>query len=60
VEHGLMIDEVDCGQDAILEFLLGCDTDVAQYRAGELGEEAFDDLRPTICTTGDWESTTTD
>jgi hypothetical protein len=22
-----MIDEVDCGHDAILEFLLGCDTD---------------------------------
>ena len=41
-----MIDEVDCGHDAILEFLLGCDTDVAQHRAGELGEETFDEVEP--------------
>jgi hypothetical protein len=28
-----MIDELDCGHDAILEFLLGCDADVAQHRS---------------------------
>jgi hypothetical protein len=44
-----MIDEVDCGPDAILEFLLGCDTDVAQHRAGELGEEAFGENEPITC-----------
>src|SRR5580704_18115571 len=41
-----MIDEIDCGHDAILEFLLGRDTDVTQHRAGELGEEAFDEVEP--------------
>ena len=44
-----MIDEVDCGHDAILEFLLGCDTDVARRGAGELGEEAFDEVEPRPC-----------
>ena len=32
--------------DAVLEFLLGCDADVAQQRAGELGEEALDEVEP--------------
>ena len=32
--------------DAILEFLFGCDADVAQDGAGELGEEAFDQVQP--------------
>jgi hypothetical protein len=32
--------------DAILEFLLGCDTDVAQHGAGELGEETLDQIEP--------------
>ena len=33
VDDRLMIDELDCGHDAILEFLLGCDADVAQHRS---------------------------
>ena len=32
--------------DAVLEFLLGGDADVAQHRAGELGEEALDEIEP--------------
>ena len=32
--------------DAVLEFLFGCDADVAQHRAGELGEEALDEIEP--------------
>ena len=27
-------------------FLFGCDADMAQHRAGELGEEAFDEIEP--------------
>ena len=34
------------GHDTVLEFLLGCDPDVAQDRAGELGEEALDEVEP--------------
>jgi hypothetical protein len=32
--------------DAVLEFLFGRDADVAQHRAGELGEEALDEIKP--------------
>ena len=34
------------GHDAILEFLFGCDTDMAQHRTGEFGEEALDEIEP--------------
>ena len=35
------------GADQIkLEFLFGGDADMAQHRAGELGEEAFDEIEP--------------
>ena len=34
------------GHDAVLEFLLGCDPDVAQHGAGELGKEAFNQVEP--------------
>src|SRR5271156_1242173 len=33
-------------KDAILEFLFGCDTDVAQDRTGEIGKEALDQVEP--------------
>ena len=35
-----------CSHNAILEFLFGCNAEVAQDRAGELGEEAFDEVEP--------------
>jgi hypothetical protein len=44
VNDGLSIEEVHCGHDAILEFLFGCDADVAQHRAGELGKEPLDQV----------------
>ena len=34
------------GHDALLEFLFGCDLDVAQDGAGELGEETLDEIEP--------------
>ena len=42
----MAIELVHGGHDAVLEFLLGCDADVAQHRAGELGEEALDEIEP--------------
>jgi hypothetical protein len=32
--------------DAILEFLFGCDADVAEHGAGELGKETLDEVEP--------------
>ena len=34
------------GHDAILELLLRCDTDMAQHRTSELGEEPFNEIEP--------------
>ncbi len=31
---------------AVLELLFGCDADMAQHRAGELGEETLDEIKP--------------
>jgi hypothetical protein len=46
VNDGLLIEEVHCGHDAILEFLFGSDADVAQHGAGELGKETLDEVEP--------------
>ena len=46
MDDGVAIEVIHGGHDAVLEFLFGCDADVAQHRAGELGEEAFDEIEP--------------
>src|SRR6516164_9308292 len=46
VNDGLSIEEVHCGHDAILEFLFGCDANVAQDGARELRKETFDEVEP--------------
>ena len=46
VDDGLVVDIGDAGHEAPLEFLLGADADVPQYRARQLGEEAFDEIEP--------------
>jgi hypothetical protein len=46
VDDGMPIDVVDGSHESALEFLLGCDTNVAEYRAGEFGGEAFDKIEP--------------
>jgi len=46
VDDGIAIEFIHGGHDAVLEFLLGCDADVAQHRAGELGEETLDEVEP--------------
>jgi hypothetical protein len=42
----MAIEEVDGGHHAIFEFLFRFDADVAEDRASELGEEAFDEVEP--------------
>jgi hypothetical protein len=43
VNDGVLVEVVD---EAILEFLLGGDADVAQHGAGEFGKEALDEVEP--------------
>ena len=43
---GVLVEVVDGGHQTILEFLLRGDADVAEHRAGELGEEALDQVEP--------------
>ena len=42
----MTIDIGDAGHDAFLELVLRGYPDVAQHRAGELGEEAFNEVEP--------------
>ena len=46
MDDGMAIEFIHGGHDAVLEFLFGCDADMAQHRAGELGEEALDEIEP--------------
>ena len=47
MDDGMSVELVHGGHDAILELLFGCDADVAQDRAGELGEETLDEIEPS-------------
>ena len=55
MDDGVSIEVIDGGDDAILEFLFRCDADMAQHRAGELGEEAFDEIEPRAVLGGEGE-----
>jgi hypothetical protein len=46
VDDGIAIEFIHGGHDAVLKFLFGFDADVAQHRAGELGDEALDEIEP--------------
>jgi hypothetical protein len=46
VNERVFIEVIDGGHQAVLEFLFGCDADVAQHRSGELGKEALDEVKP--------------
>ena len=46
MNDGIAVEIIHGGQEAILEFLLGCDADVAQDGAGEFGKEALDEIEP--------------
>ena len=42
----ILVEVIHGSHDAVLEFLFGCDADVAQDGSSELGEEAFDQVQP--------------
>ena len=46
MDNGFLVEVIHGGHDAVLEFLFGCDADMSQHRAGELGEEALDEIEP--------------
>ena len=46
MDDRIVIEVVHGGHEAVLELLLGRDTDVAQNRTGDLGEEALDEVEP--------------
>jgi hypothetical protein len=60
VDDGVPIEVIHGGDDAVLEFLFGCDADMAQDRSGELGEEAFDEIEPRAVLGGKGEFEATD
>ena len=49
MDDGVAVEVINGGDDAVLEFLLGCDADMAQHRAGELGEETLDEISQEPC-----------
>ena len=55
MNDGIAIELIHGGHDAVLELLFGCDADVAQHRAGELGEETFDEVEPRAMLGGEGE-----
>ena len=46
VDDGLAIDIGNKGHQAFPEFVFGADTDVAQDRTRQLGEEALNEIEP--------------
>ena len=46
MDDGVSVELVHGGHDTVLELLFGCDADMAQHRAGELGEETLDEVKP--------------
>jgi hypothetical protein len=55
VDDEVSIEVIHGGHDAVLELLFGCDADMAQHRAGELGEEALDEIEPRAVLGGEGE-----
>ena len=46
MSDGILVEVVHGSHDAILEFLFGGDTDVAEDGAGELGKKALNEIEP--------------
>src|SRR5271166_301320 len=55
MDDGVSVELVHGGDDALLEFLFGCDSNVAQHGACELGEEALDEIEPGAVLGGEGE-----
>ena len=52
MSNGVLVEVIHGSHDAVLEFLFGCHADVAQDGAGELGEEALDQIEPRAACLG--------
>jgi hypothetical protein len=46
MNNGCLIEELDPGHDAILEFLFGLNADMPQDGASKFGEEPLDQVKP--------------
>ena len=46
MNDGMAIEFIHGSHDAVLEFLFGCDADMAEHGAGELGKEPLDEVEP--------------
>ena len=46
MDDWMAVEFIHGSHDAIFEFLFGCDADVAQDGAGELGKEPLDEIEP--------------
>ncbi len=46
MDDGILVEVVHGSHDALLEFLFGGDTDVAQDGAGKLGKKALNEVEP--------------
>ena len=46
MDDRILVEVIHGSHEAILEFLFGCDANVAQHRTSELGEEPFDKIEP--------------
>jgi hypothetical protein len=55
VNDGIAVEIFHGGHEALLEFLFGCDADVAQDGAGEFGEEALNEIEPGAVLGGEGE-----
>jgi len=49
VDDGMAVEFIHGSHDAVLEFLFGCDADVAQHRAGELEKKPSTRLSQEPC-----------
>ena len=55
MDDGVAVDVADGGHDAVLQFLLRGDADVAEHGARQLREEAFDQIEPRAVLGGEHE-----
>ncbi len=56
MNDGVTVEVVEIGGEPVFEFGLGCDTDVAEHRAGHLGREALNEVEPRAVLWGEHEA----
>ena len=56
MDDGVAVEVVEIGGDAVFEFGLGCDADMAEHRAGHFGKEALNQVEPRAVFRGEYEA----